>query len=113
MARAVGGVQWLRRAHELLAHAKTAEQLKQAQAVILPLEGSLSLKQTARLIGCSVSWTCQLRKRFFAGEVVGDGHREKRGGRRRQNMSLEQEKAAAQRADQVDVSRRGTLWPPQ
>jgi transposase len=70
------------------------EQLRQAQAVVLPLEYGLSLKQTARAIGCSVTWTCRLRNRFLAGEIAGDGQRQARGGRRRQNMTPEQERTA-------------------
>jgi transposase len=51
----------------------------------------LSLEDTAKIIGRSVVWTCRLRNRFFAGETVGDGQRQQRGGRRRQNLSIERE----------------------
>ena len=76
----------------MLARAQTVEQLRQAQSVVLPLDYGLSLEQTARAIGRSVPWTCRLRNRFLAGEIVGDGQRQSRGGRRRQNMTAEQER---------------------
>jgi hypothetical protein len=52
--------------------------LRQAQAIVLPLDYGLSLEQTARAIGCSVTWTCRLRNRFLAGEIAGDGQRHPR-----------------------------------
>ena len=71
--------------------AKTIEELRQAQAVVLPLAHGLSIEQTAKAIGRSVAWTCRLRNRFLAGETVGDGQRQRPGGRRRQNLSIERE----------------------
>ena len=59
--------------------ATTLDELRQAQAVLLPLLYGLSLEQTARVIGVSPGWACQLRRRFIAG-------------RRRQNMTIEQER---------------------
>lgn len=94
MARPARGADNLEWAREVLAQAQTVEQLRQAQAVVLPLDYGLSLEQTARAIGLSVAWTCRLRNRFLAGEIVGDGQRESRGGRRRQNMTVEQEREA-------------------
>ena len=97
MARFARGADNLEWAREVLARAQTVEQLRQAQAVVLPLDCGLSLEQTARIIGRSVPWTCRLRNRFLAGEIVGDGQRESRGGRRRQNMSVDQEREALAR----------------
>ena len=91
MARTARGADNLEWAREVLAQAQTVEQLRQAQAVVLPLDYGLSMEQTARAIGRSVPWTCRLRNRFLAGEIVGDGQRQSRGGRRRQNMTAEQE----------------------
>lgn len=92
MARIARGADNLEWAREVLARAQTLEQLRQAQAVVLPLDYGLSLQQTARIIGRSVTWTCRLRNRFLAGEIAGDGQRQERGGRRRQNMTPEQER---------------------
>ena len=63
MARLAGGVGELQWAREKVASARSAEELRQAQAVLLPLELGLSLEQTASAIGRSVSMTCKLRNR--------------------------------------------------
>ena len=94
MARTARGADNLDWAREVPARAQTVEQLRQAQAVVLPLDYGLSLAQTARVTGRSIPWKCRLRNRFLAGEIVGDGQRESRGGRRRQNMSADQERQA-------------------
>ena len=107
MARPARGSENLEWAREVLAQAQTIDQLRQAQAVVLPLDYGLSLEQTARAIGRSVPWTCRLRNRFLAGEIVGDGQRESRGGRRRQNMTAEQERAAL--APFLDRARTGGI----
>lgn len=39
--------------------------------MLLPLEHDLSIEQTAQIIGTSVGWACQLRRRFIrAGRLV-------------------------------------------
>jgi len=92
MARPARGAEVLEMAQEMIFRAKTIEELRQAQAVVLPLAYGLSLEETARAIGRSVVWTCQLRNRFLAGETVGDGQRQRPGGRRRENMSVARER---------------------
>jgi transposase len=91
MARTPSGIEVLQQAKALALRAKTADQLRQAQAVLLPLEFGLSLTQTAQAIGVSVGWACQLRRRFIlqGGKLAAD--RAGSGGRRRQNMSPEAE----------------------
>ena len=91
MARPVSGRKFLAEAKELLAKAKTAEELRQAQALILPLEYGFPIKQVAAIIGTSRGWACQLRTRFIRN--VGKPLPPKRGGRRRENMSIEDETA--------------------
>lgn len=91
MARPVRGVEVLEMAQEMILRAKTINELRQAQAVVLPLAFGLNLDQTAQVIGTSKGWACQLRNRFLAGETVGDGQRPRPGGRRRQNLSLARE----------------------
>ncbi len=93
MARIARGAEVAEMALEMIANARTVEELRQAQAVVLPVHFGLSLEHTAQAIGRSLGWTCRLRNRFLAGETVGDGQRERRGGRRRQNMTPEQERA--------------------
>ena len=63
MARKARGADQLASARELLRTAKTANELRTAHAVVLPLELGLSLKQTARAIGRSVGATCHRRTR--------------------------------------------------
>jgi hypothetical protein len=59
----------------------TIEQLRQAQAVVLPLRYGVSLEQTAQAIGLSKGWMCRLRNQFIAGGTVGDKGKSVRGGR--------------------------------
>ena len=93
MARRASGEEWLTEAKACLAKAKTVEEFRQAQAVVLPLEFGLSLQQTARAIGVSVGWACQLRRRFVLQGGASDPNRARPGGRRRQNLSREEEAA--------------------
>ena len=91
MARRASGEEWLNEAKACLAKAKTVEELRQAQAVVLPLEFGLSLQQTAQAIGVSVGWACQLRRRFVREGGASGPSRTRPGGRRRENMSREEE----------------------
>ena len=64
MARTATGQDHLAAALALLDGAQSADQLRLAQAVLLPLTLGLSLEQTAQAIGRSVSATCAMRTRF-------------------------------------------------
>ncbi len=79
-------------AREAIAAAQTLEQLRQAQAVVLPLSYGLSLADTAQVIGVSPGWVCQLRRRFMRGQLVGTDDAPAAGGRKRQNMSPQEER---------------------
>ncbi len=89
MGMTARGHEVLEQARVQLIQAKTVEQLRQAQAVILPLSCGLSLGQTADVLGISVSWTCKLRTRFARGEVMEPDS--KCGHRPRQNLTPEEE----------------------
>jgi hypothetical protein len=91
MARPTRGQEVLEQAKACLTKAKTAEELRQAQAVVLPLEFGLTLQQTAKAIGKSVRWTTELRGEFIrrGGPLPAD--KPSRGGRYRQNMTPEEE----------------------
>ena len=91
MARSAGGSQGVEQARQAIAEATTIEQLRQAQAVVFPLDHGLSLADTAKMIGLSVGWTCRLRNAFLRGKVLGDGPTPARGGRRRENFTPERE----------------------
>jgi len=91
MTRPARGREVLTRAWEAMATARTVTELRQAQAVILPLEFGFSMEQVAAVTGISKGWACQLRNRFIRSKgMVAAGERQ-RGGRRRENMSREEE----------------------
>lgn len=92
MARPAKGKEAVGQAKQAIAAAKTAEELRAAQALVLPLEYGLSLEQTAEAIGMSVRWTCTLRNRFARVMRGEEAPKAKRGGRKRQNLTLEQER---------------------
>jgi hypothetical protein len=56
--------QILMNARKTIASAQTLEQLRQAQAVVLPLDYGMLLGDTAQRIGVSPGWACQLRRRL-------------------------------------------------
>ena len=86
MARKPSGHQLLEKAKELLASARTAKDMRQAQAVILPLEFNMSLDRTSAITGISKNWVCHLRTEFI--HANGNIERKKsHGGRRRENLS--------------------------
>ena len=93
MARPTNGIEHVQAAKELPRAAKTSDELRQAQAVLLPLELGLSIQQTAAIIGRGA--TCTMRTRFMA---VREGRRPapRRKGdlRNHAKASLEQEAGA-------------------
>ncbi len=91
MARPPKGQDALKQAKEALASAAVVQDLRAAQAVVLPLEFGLSLVQTAQVIGVSKRWACTLRNRFIRIARGEESPKEKRGGRKRQNMTPEEE----------------------
>lgn len=90
MARLASGVEVLKFARQRIVSAKTVAQLRQAQAVVLPLDCGLSIKKTAAVTGMTPGWVCQLRRRFIAGRYVSE--QPTRGGRQRENLSIGQER---------------------
>jgi transposase len=93
MVRQASGGEVLERAKRLVVEARTVDELRQAQAVLLPLEFGLTLAQTAQAIGVSVGWACQLRRRFILAGGRPEVERPGPGGRRRENMTREEEVA--------------------
>ena len=92
MARTASGLEHLDAARKALEGARSADELRMAQAVLLPLALGLSLEQTAQAIGRSVSATCAMRMRFCriaAGEA--EPPRGKHALRNRAHASLEEE----------------------
>jgi transposase len=91
MSRPPRGQDVVDSALQAIASATTIEQLRQAQAVVLPLQYGMSLEQTAQAIGLSKGWACRLRNQFIAGEAVGDKGKSVRGGRHREHFTPERE----------------------
>ena len=95
MARPASGADQIEAARASLKSAKTADQLRAAQSVLLPLELGLTLEQTAVAIGRSVGATCKMRTTYCA---VAAGKRSapksKTTLRNRAKATLEEEAAA-------------------
>ena len=94
MARPATGNAHVEAARKLLKTARTVEEMRIAQAVLLPLDLGLSLEQTAQAIGRSVNATCKMRTRFgriASGEI--SAPRSKRELRNRAHVKLEREAA--------------------
>jgi transposase len=90
MARPARGKEALEVAKKFLETAQTANELRICQAVIFPLELKMTTAETAACIGRSVTWTTRNRNAFIkqSGFPVKPGP----GGRKRENMSPEEEK---------------------
>lgn len=93
MARIARGHDVLEQAKAAIAEAKTVDRLRAAQAVVLPLEFGLSLAQTAGAIGVSVRWASALRSRYPRIARGEETPGPPRGGRRRENLTVEAEAA--------------------
>ncbi len=95
MSRPASGEAQLEQARAQVNAARSAVQLRAAQAVLLPLELGLTLEQTAVAIGRSVGATCRMRTTFCA---VASGQRQpaqaKSSLRNRAKATLAQEAAA-------------------
>lgn len=93
MARIARGDTHLEIALQGIANATTLEQLRQAQSVVLPLRYGMSLEETAGVTGLSSGWVSKLRNRFIKGKFAGSVDMPRRGGRRREHFSTDQEAA--------------------
>ena len=94
MARTAGGARELDWARDQVANARSADELRQAQAILLPLELGLSLQDTARAIGRSVSLTCKLRNRRRREEAKEIPIRKRKSSLRNRAMSTLEREAA-------------------
>ncbi|MEA3196501.1 MAG: hypothetical protein QOF32_553 [Gammaproteobacteria bacterium] len=80
------------RARSLLQQARTAAELRAAQSVLFAAEYGLSLRQTATMLGCSVPTVSRLRRWLKTAPARTETLHADWGGRRRQNLSLAEEK---------------------
>lgn len=107
MGRKPTGAEVIRKARRSVITAKTVEQLRTAQAVLLPLILGISLADTAQAVGRSRGWVSSQRRRYIQGES--QGHLKKKttkGGRRNQILLKEDElsfvmEACVSKADAV------------
>ena len=88
MSRPAGGREALSKAREAMAQARTVQELRQAQSVILPLEFGFSMEQVAAATGISKGWACQLRTRFIRSGCKEALEKRQRGGRRQHVQGL-------------------------
>ena len=65
MARTATGLAVIEQARKQIVEARTAEELRIAQAVVLPLDFGLSMEATSKVLGISKGWACQMRRRFI------------------------------------------------
>lgn len=93
MARLAKGHEYLETAIQSAATAKTIDELRMAQALLMPLQFGLSLDDTSVALGISKSWVVRLRKRYACLESGTEQPKTKQGMRNRARMSLEEEAA--------------------
>lgn len=110
MTRSATGWEALARAREAIKTAETAEDLRKAQAVLLPLECGLSLSQAAQVVGRTAAWVARQRRLFIAeGAGVKSAKAARpRGGRRNQLLSEAEEDSFMQQVcdDHVELHKR-------
>lgn len=80
-------------AEQVVKHSSDAQELRRALAVLLPAHHGLTLEETGRAIGRSRASVARMRVEFREGLEEPERPRPRRGGRHRQNMTLEQEAA--------------------
>jgi len=78
-------------ARQVVRTAEGAHEIRKAQAILLPAVFSLDLVATGIAIGRSKATVCRLQAEFRADCTSSPVAPKRRGGRRRQNMSLDQE----------------------
>lgn len=91
MARTATGQEVLSQCKALLNHSKTASELRCALSVVLPLAFNLSLKQTAEIIGRSMTCTSNMRNNFIKKQLRGADETPKPPKRNRAKATLARE----------------------
>jgi transposase len=81
----------VKHAKELLRKTRDVTEMRMAQAVILPALHGMSVEQTGEALGVSSRTVHNLRKRLQR-HAQGEDTKDKRGGRRRQKMTIEEER---------------------
>ena len=89
MSRPAKGKEVLDKAKQMMAKARTANELRIRQAVVFPIEYGMSTIQTTACIGRSISWTTHNRRLFIT--AAGFAERKRPGGRKNANMTVSEE----------------------
>jgi Winged helix-turn helix len=91
MARPAKGSECLSECISQLSTCKTAQEMRIALAVVLPLQFNMSLKDTAEAIGRSVTATCNMRTKYIQERSEGTHVRSKPVKRNRAKTTLDRE----------------------
>ena len=85
--------QEIQEAIRLVESAKTLQQLRQGQAILIPALTGASMEATARILGLGRNQVCVMRRKFreHGGTTYSD--KDRRGGRHRELLSPDEEKA--------------------
>ncbi len=85
--------QEIQEAIRLVESAKTLQQLRQGQAILIPALTGASMEATARILGLGRNQVCVMRRTFreHGGTTYSD--KDRRGGRHRELLSPDEEKA--------------------
>ncbi len=81
----------LKKAADIIRTTRDAHELRRAQAFLLPYTLGFSLERVATIIGKSYATTERLRREFTVAVRSGQIPRQDWGGRRRQNMTFDEE----------------------
>ena len=85
--------QEIQSAAQLVESAKTIQQLREGQSILIPALTGATMDETAKVLGIGRNYVCVLRRQFRAKGGPTFSERDRRGGRRRALMSLEEEQA--------------------
>ncbi len=91
MARKPKGHDVVEKVKEELSRVRSADELRELQAVLLPLEPGLTIEETASALGRSIRWVTQVRNNYLQEQKAVMPIRPGKGGRRRQNLTIEDE----------------------
>ena len=91
MGRQSTGQSSLTQARMDAVNAKTADELRVALAVILPLDYGLTLAETGEALGKPLGWVARNRRRYINGSPEKKAVSLQRGGRRNNLLTLEEE----------------------
>lgn len=80
-------------ARRMASEARTTQQLRQSQVILLPALTGATLETTAEVLGLSRGRVCVRRRQFRSAGAGVEPAIERRGGRRRELMTLDEEKA--------------------